>query len=82
MKSILPSAVTASCALIGFVLFAATAQSLHLVFESLLMLNTKVTHDPLLLVSAVMLTSILVIGRTLDFLRNRLEHRVNMAAMA
>jgi hypothetical protein len=81
MKSFLISAVTAGYALVGFVLVAAQAQNLPLVFESLWVISTKMTYDPLL-VAAIMLTTILVLARTLDFVRNRLERRIDMAAMA
>ena len=81
MKSFLISAVTASYTLVGFVLIAAQAQNLPLVFESLWVLSTKMTFDPLL-VAAIMLTTILVLGRTLDFVRNRVERRIEMAALA
>ncbi len=81
MKSFLISAVTAGYALVGFVLVAAQAQNLPLVFESLWVISTKMTFDPLL-VAAIMLTTILVLGRTLDFVRNRVERRIEMAALA
>ncbi len=81
MKSFLISAVTASYTLVGFVLIAAQAQNLPLVFESLWVISTKMTYDPLL-VAAIMLTTILVLARTLDFVRNRLERRIDMAALA
>ena len=81
MKSFLISAVTAGYALVGFVLVAAQAQNLPLVFESLWVISTKMTYDPLL-VAAIMLTTILVLARTLDFVRNRLERRIDMAALA
>ncbi len=80
MKSILISAVTASYGVVIFVLVAAKAQNIPFVFESLWMLSTRVTYDPLL-VAAAMLTTILVCGRTLDFVRNLQERRSQLAML-
>ena len=81
MKSFLISAVTASYSLSAFVLIAAKAQNLPLVFESLWVLSTRVSYDPLL-VAAIMLLSILALGRSLDFVRDRMQRRLEMAALA
>ena len=81
MKSFLISAVTASYSLTAFVLIAAKAQNLPLVFESLWVLSTRVSYDPLL-VAGIMCLSILALGRGLDFVRDRMQRRLEMAALA
>lgn len=77
MKSLLTSIATAIGAPSVFIFLAAKAQSLPSVFETLWIMSTRLNYDPLL-VSAIMLTAILIGGKGLDIVRDRKEARAQI----
>ena len=79
MKNFITTTATAVVSLCGIVFIAMKALELPLVLESLWGATNWVTFDPLLL-CALMLFSIIVIGRTTDFLRSHIEHRQQVAS--
>lgn len=74
MKSLLTSIATAIGVPSVFIFLAAKAQELPTVFETLWRMSTRLEYDPLL-VSAIMLTAILIGGKGLDIVRERQERR-------
>jgi len=74
MKSLLTSIATAIGAPSVFIFLAAKAQALPSVFETLWIMSSRLNYDPLL-VSAIMLTAILIGGKGLDIVRDRKEAR-------
>ena len=72
MKSLLTSIATAVGAPSVFIFLAAKAQELPTVFEALWVMSTRLDYDPLL-ISAIMLTAILIGGKGLDIARERRE---------
>ncbi len=74
MKSLLTSIATAIGAPSVFIFLAAKAQELPTVFEALWLMSTRLDYDPLL-ISAIMLTAILIGGKGLDLARDRQERR-------
>jgi len=72
MKSLLTSIATAIGVPSVFIFLAAKAQELPTVFETLWLMSTRLAYDPLL-ISAIMLTAILIGGKGLDIARERQE---------
>lgn len=74
MKQLAISALTAIVVAGSFVLVAAKAQDLPMVLESLWRFSAQLSYDPLL-VATIMLTFVLVVGKSLDMVRTYNERR-------
>lgn len=78
MKSFFTSAATAIVSLCGMIFIATKALELPAMFDSLWAIGRQYHYDPLV-IAATLLGIVLIVGRSVDFLRRVQERRESQA---